>query len=335
MINLQHITVTFADSLHPVSAVTDVSLKIETGEIFGIVGTSGAGKSTLLRTINLLQRPTGGHVLIEGTDITDYDGENLRKLRLQMGMIFQHFNLIHTKTVFDNVAFTLKAAGVGKTEIQERVPPLLELVGLADKTGAYPGQLSGGQKQRVGIARALANNPKILLCDEPTSALDSDTTNSILELLKDINRKTGITMVLITHEMAVVKKICDRVAVMSQAVAVEVDTVFNIFANPKADFTKQLIQHSNNFSLPERLLADIKGKILRILYRGGGAEEPVISDTAQKYSVAVNILHGQIEYISDLPLGVLLVNINGAPAIVEEAISYIKSRVESVEVLYG
>ena len=335
MIDLQHITVNFADSLHPVSAVKDVSLKIETGEIFGIVGTSGAGKSTLLRTINLLQRPTSGRVIIGETDITDYDGENLRKMRLQMGMIFQQFNLIHTKTVFDNVAFTLKAAGVSKPEIKERVPKLLEVVGLADKTGFYPGQLSGGQKQRVGIARALANNPKILLCDEPTSALDSETTNSILELLKDINRKTGITMVLITHEMTVVKEICDRVAVMNQAVVVEENTVFNIFANPKADFTKLLIQHSNNFSLPERLLAQLKGKVLKILYRGGGAEEPVISDTAQKYAVAVNILHGQIEYISDSPLGVLLVNIKGAPAMVEEAIRYIKSRVESVEVVYG
>ena len=335
MIDLQHITVNFADSLHPVSAVKDVSLKIETGEIFGIVGTSGAGKSTLLRTINLLQRPTSGRVIIGETDITDYDGENLRKMRLQMGMIFQQFNLIHTKTVFDNVAFTLKAAGVSKPEIKERVPKLLEVVGLADKTGFYPGQLSGGQKQRVGIARALANNPKILLCDEPTSALDSETTNSILELLKDINRKTGITMVLITHEMTVVKKICDRVAVMNQAVVVETDTVFNLFANPKAEFSRLLIQHSNNFSLPERLLTQLKGKVLKILYRGGGAEEPVISDTAQKYAVAVNILHGQIEYISDSPLGVLLVNINGAPAMVEEAIRYIKSRVESVEVVYG
>lgn len=335
MIDLQHITVNFTNSLHTVAAVKDVSLRIASGEIFGIVGTSGAGKSTLLRTINLLQRPTQGRVIIDKTDITDYDGENLRRIRLQMGMIFQHFNLIHTKNVFDNVAFTMKAAGLGKKEMKEKVPNLLNLVGLTDKATFYPGQLSGGQKQRVGIARALANNPKILLCDEPTSALDLETTNSILELLKDINRKMGITMVLITHEMAVVKKICDRVAVMNQAVVVEEDHVFNIFANPKAEFTKVLIQYANNLSLPERLLAQVKGKVLKILYRGGGAEEAVISDTAQKYAVAVNILHGKIEYIGDLPLGVLLVNINGAPALIEEAISYIKSRVESIEVVYG
>ena len=335
MIDLQHITVTFTATNNPVAAVKDVSLQIAAGKIFGIVGTSGAGKSTLLRTINLLQRPTNGRIMIAGTDITDYKGEELRKMRLQMGMIFQHFNLIHTKNIFTNVAFTLKAAGVSKGEIKERVPELLRLVGLADKADVYPGQLSGGQKQRVGIARALANNPKILLCDEPTSALDSDTTNSILELLQDINRKTGITMVLITHEMAVIKKICDRVAVMTQGEVVETDTVFNIFARPQAEFTKQLIQHSSDFSLPERLLADFKGKILKIIYRGGGAEDPIISDAAQQYAVSINILHGQIEYISDSPLGVLLVNVNGVPTKVEEAIYYIKSRVESVEVLYG
>lgn len=334
MIQLQNITVTFTDPDRPVSAVKDVSLTVKQGEIFGIVGTSGAGKSTLLRTINLLQRPAGGRVVIDGEDITGFSGEKLRSIRLQTGMIFQHFNLIHTKTVFENVAFTLKAAGIEKQERKERVPKLLELVGLSDKANFYPSQLSGGQKQRVGIARALANAPKILLCDEPTSALDLETTNSILELLKDINRKTGITMVLITHELAVVKKICDRVAVMSQGQIVEQDTVINVFASPQADFTKQLIQHSGNFALPPRLLANLKGKVLRIQYRGEGAEEPVISDAAQKYPVALNILHGQIEYIGDAPLGVLLININGPSEAVEQAIEYIKERAEHVEVAY-
>lgn len=335
MIHLQAISVTFGEHIRTVSAVKQVTLKIEQGEIFGIVGTSGAGKSTLLRTINLLQRPTSGQVVIDGTDITGYSGDKLRNVRLQMGMIFQHFNLIHTKSVFDNVAFTLKAAGKSKQEIQQRVPKLLELVGLADKSAVYPGQLSGGQKQRVGIARALANDPKILLCDEPTSALDLETTNSILDLLKDINKKTGITMVLITHEMTVVKKICDRVAVMSQGQVVENDTVLNIFANPQAEFTRQLIRHSSDFAIPERLLAKLTGKVVKIVYRGEGAENPVISDAAQKFPVAINILHGKIEYITDLPLGVLLVNINGAAQAVEEAIRYIEARVDHVEVAYG
>ena len=334
MIDLQNIVVQFGNKPGTVTAVNNVSLKIYKNEIFGIVGTSGAGKSTLLRTINLLQRPNSGRVIIGGTDITDYKGKTLRATRLQIGMIFQQFNLIHTKTVFDNIAFTLKVAGANQGQIKERVPKLLEVVGLSDKAKSFPAQLSGGQKQRVGIARALVNDPKILLCDEPTSALDMETTDSILELLKEINQKTGITLVLITHEMAVVKKICNRVAVMSKGEVVEEDTAFNIFASPQGDFTKQLIRSSQNFILPEKLLQSLKGKVLKILYRNDGAEEAVISDTAQKYPIALNILHGQIEYIGDVPLGILLVNINGNTAAVEGAISYIKSRAE-VEVIYG
>lgn len=335
MIELQYIHVLFPDKNLSFAAVNNVSLHIRKGEIFGIVGTSGAGKSTLLRTINLLQPPTQGRVIIDKNDITNYRGDKLRQVRTQTGMIFQHFNLIHTKSVYDNIAFAMKAAKVETKKIAPRVSELLELVGLSDKRNSSPAQLSGGQKQRVGIARALANNPKVLLCDEPTSALDLETTNSILDLLKAINQKTGITMVLITHEMAVVKKICDRMAVMSKGVVVETGTVLDIFANPQADFSKQLVEHSYDFDLPPRLVENLNGKIFKIVYRGEKAEASVLSDTAQRFAVKLNILHGKIEYINEQPLGVLLVNILGEPGEVTKAVHYIQSQVERVEVTYG
>ena len=336
MIRLENISVAFWGAKDSVEAVREVSLTVAKGEIFGIVGASGAGKSTLLRVINLLQRPTSGRVQIDGEDVTAFTGKSLRQVRLEIGMIFQHFNLIHTKTVFENVAFALKVARVDKKEIAVKVPEILELVGLADKADVYPAQLSGGQKQRVGIARALVNRPKVLLCDEPTSALDLETTNSILDLLKEINKRTGITMVLITHEMAVVKKICDRVAVMSDGKIVETNAVIDVFANPQDEFTRQLVSHSYDFTLPQRLLAHLKGQVLKIVYRGLGAEEAVISDTAQKFPVGLNILHGKIEYIGDQALGVLLVNVKGDDAgSVSQAVSYIRSRAERVDVIHG
>lgn len=335
MIELQDIEVFFTEKNQSFAAVNNVSLHIRKGEIFGIVGTSGAGKSTLLRTINLLQPPTSGRVIIDKNDITNYRGDKLRQVRTQTGMIFQHFNLIHTKSVYDNIAFAMKAAKVAANKIAPRVSELLELVGLSDKRNSSPSQLSGGQKQRVGIARALANNPNILLCDEPTSALDLETTNSILDLLKKINHTTGITMVLITHEMAVVKKICDRMAVMSKGVVVETGSVLDIFANPQAEFSKQLVEHSYDFDLPQRLVQHLNGKIYKIIYRGEKAEASVLSDTAQRFAVKLNILHGRIEYINEQPLGVLLVNIIGEPEELSRAVHYIQSQVERVEVTYG
>ncbi len=333
MIQLTDITVRFGGASNPVEAVRKVSLHIGRGEIFGIVGTSGAGKSTLVRTINLLERPTSGSVSIDGTDVTNYKGEDLRKLRLRTGMIFQQFNLINTRTVFNNVAFALKVAGRSKGEIAERVPELLALVGLSDKSEAYPAQLSGGQKQRVGIARALANSPQVLLCDEPTSALDLETTASILELLKEINRTLGITIVIITHEMTVVKAICDRVAVMDAGEVVEEGSVYNLFANPNHEFTRQLVSRTLNLELPARLLETAAGKILKLLYRGERAEEPIISETIRLFGVQVNILHGQIEYIGGQPLGALVVALEGAYEAVEQATAYIVSKTAGVEVL--
>jgi D-methionine transport system ATP-binding protein len=333
MIQLTDIQVRFTGAQGSIDAVRNVSLHIGKREIFGIVGTSGAGKSTLLRTINLLERPTGGTVRVDGTDITGFTGGELRALRLCTGMIFQQFNLINAKTVFNNIAFALKVAGRTREEIARRVPELLSLVGLSDKADAYPAQLSGGQKQRVGIARALANSPQVLLCDEPTSALDLETTSSILELLKEINYSLGITIVIITHEMAVVKAICDRVAVMDGGEIVEEGTVYEIFANPQHEFTRQLVARSLNLELPVRIIKENGGRILKLHYRGKRAEEPIISETARRFDVRVNILHGQIEYIGGQPLGALVVSLNGEDVAVEEALAYLGSRIAGLEVV--
>jgi len=243
MIQIEQLTKIYNVHRRKVVGVDRVSLSIDRGEIFGIIGHSGAGKSTLLRCLNLLERPTSGRIIIDGTDITTLSGVSLRHARLKIGMIFQHFCLIHSKTVFDNIAFALRAAGKTKAEIDARVQELLDMVGLSDKRDAYPSQLSGGQKQRVGIARALANNPSVLLCDEATSALDPATTSSILQLLKRINRELGITIVLITHEMEVIKEVCDRVAVMQDGRIIEIGRVYDLFTRPQQPLTRSFVEH--------------------------------------------------------------------------------------------
>ncbi len=335
MVNIENVTVTFQTKDTSFKAVDTINLHIQEGEIFGIVGTSGAGKSTLLRTINLLQKPTSGKIWIAGEDITEYTGLKLRTIRHSIGMIFQHFNLIHTKTVFDNVAFPMVIAGASKEAIVQRVPALLDLVGLSDKMHVYPSTLSGGQKQRVGIARALANSPRILLCDEPTSALDLETTNAILDLLKEINKKLGITTILITHEMDVIKKICNKVAVMDKGIVVETGSVYDIFSLPKHPFTQKLVAHTLNLELPFRILQDVQGCLIKVVYNGDRAEEPILSDAIRTFGVDINVLHGKIEYIDEKPLGVLLLNINASTAQIEQIISYLKERTASVEVFHG
>ena len=282
------------------------SLSIRAGEIFGIVGASGAGKSSLLRTINLLERPSAGRVWLDGKDITDLRGPALRRERQKTGMIFQHFNLMHTRTVFDNVAFALRVAGKSAADIAARVPEILDLVGLNDKRRAYPSQLSGGQKQRVGIARAIANHPAVLLCDEPTSALDLETAAAILDLLKEINRRLGITIVLISHEMSVIKTICGQVAVMDSGQVVEQGDVYDIFAQPEHPFTRQLVDRTFNLALPKRLTENLQGTLLKILFLGERAEHPLLSEAALRFGVSVNILHGKIEYINNRALGLLV-----------------------------
>lgn len=333
MIDFKNVSVSFFSSNKNIEAVQKVSFKIKQGEIFGIVGKSGAGKSTLLRTINLLQRPTSGDIFVDGEDITGLENEELRKYRLGIGMIFQNFNLFHTKTVYENVEFAVKAAGNKDSETKKRVNEVLELVGLSNRANSFPTKLSGGEKQRVGIARAIINDPKILLCDEPTSALDLETTNSILELLKEINKKRGITTVIISHEMNVIKKVCDRVAIISEGKMVELGTVYDIFASPVHDFTKQLVYHTINLELPERIYKKTNKKILKIVYKGLSAEESIIADAIRKFDVKINILHGKIEYISDRALGILIVHIDGENKDVAFAEAYIKEKAAEVEVL--
>ncbi len=316
-----------------VDAVKNVNLTIKQGEIFGIIGYSGAGKSTLLRCLNMLEKPTEGQIFIDGKEMTSLTKREIRQERVKVGMIFQHFHLISSKTVAENIAFSLKAAGRSKSDIKKRVAELLDMVGLTDRAGHYPAQLSGGQKQRVGIARALANEPKVLLCDEATSALDPTTTASILTLLQEINQTLGITIVLITHEMAVVQQICHRIAVMENGEVVEFGEVYDLFADPKTELTKQFVQTVHSLTLPERLLASRKGSIVQIVFRGESAEEGVIAETLKNFDVTINILHGQITYIQDRPLGTLIIEIDGEQLELQNAIDYITTRTNQLEVL--
>lgn len=329
MITLEDISKSYQGTL----AVNQVDLHIKKGEIFGIIGYSGAGKSTLLRCINLLEKPTTGKVFLEDRELTALSVQDIRKERQKIGMIFQHFHLISSKKVFDNIAFSLKAAGKSKEEIKKRVPELLEMVGLTDRADYYPAQLSGGQKQRVGIARALANEPTILLCDEVTSALDPSTTSSILQLLRKINESLEITIVIITHEMEVVQQICHRVAVMEDGQVIEVNSVYELFANPQTELAKQFIQTVHSLTLPERLLRGRTGSIIQVNFRDQSAEKSIIAETLKHVNVLINILHGQITYIQDQPLGTLIIEISGEAVEIEAAIKYISSKTKQVEVL--
>lgn len=329
MIEVQQLTKKYKNT----TAVKDVNLTINEGEIFGIIGYSGAGKSTLLRCLNLLEKPTEGKVFVDQEDITSLLDKEIRQRRQKTGMIFQHFHLISAKTVFENVAFSLKAAGKSKEEMKKRVPELLEMVGLLEKMDSYPAQLSGGQKQRVAIARALANDPKVLLCDEATSALDPTTTESILKLLKQINESLGITIVLITHEMKVVQKICDKVAVMEAGEIVEIGTVYELFSSPTHPLTKQFVHSVHSLTLPERLLKNRKGTIAKITFKGNTAENPIISEALATFPITINILHGQITYINDQPLGTLIVEIIGSALDTKATIQFIADRTKDLEVV--
>ncbi|WP_455660589.1 methionine ABC transporter ATP-binding protein [Pradoshia sp.] len=333
MIRIQNLSKIYSTKNGIVNGVDHVSLTIQKGEIFGIVGYSGAGKSSLLRCINLLERPTSGTITVNGRDLTKLNAAQLRQARLKIGMIFQHFYLVSQKTVFENIAFSLKAAKVPQAKRKKRVEELLEMVGLAEKRDVYPSQLSGGQKQRVAIARALANNPTVLLCDEATSALDPTTTKSILNLLKKINKELHITIVLITHEMNPVKEICHRMAIMQDGKVIEEGSVYDVFAKPQANLTKEFISSVVSFDIPDAISQKCEGPIVKVTFKGTVAGEGVISDTLQKFHVKGNFLHGSIEYIQDLPLGIFIMELRGQKDEINEAIAYIENREAEVEVL--
>ena len=330
MIELKNIDVTFQNGSHEFKAVDNVSLKINKGEIFGIVGPSGAGKSTLVRVINLLQRPTNGEVIIEGSDITKFNRKQLRKTRLNIGMIFQHFNLLMQKSVLDNVCFPLFIQGKSKAEARKKAYELLEIVGLRDRAKAYPSQLSGGQKQRVAIARALASDPQILLCDEATSALDPQTTSSILELLKDINQRFGITIVVITHQMAVVREICNQVAIMKDGQVVEHGRTIDIFNHPKSEVARELLQKDEeNATEPKSLKTTDRiknGTRIRIVYTENSAFEPVIANMILTFKEPVNILKAATKNVGGVAKGEMILELPKGSTNVAAMEKYLKER---------
>jgi D-methionine transport system ATP-binding protein len=341
MIDLKNIDVTFQNDENIVQAVKDVSLSVDKGDIYGIVGYSGAGKSTLVRTINLLQRPTAGEVFVNGQNLSVLSSNELRNERKKIGMIFQHFNLMRQRTAADNVAYPLYKSGLSKQEIDTKVDELLTLVGLADKKEAYPSQLSGGQKQRVAIARALANDPEVLLCDEATSSLDPKTTASILELLKDLNKKLALTIVIITHEMEVVKEICNKVAVMEDGEVVEQGDLVSIFTSPKEKLTQEFINTATHIDQaaekvlnhPTLLNLTNEDVLASITYVGESTSSPLIASLYARFGVTTNILYGNVEILQDTPIGNLIVVLSGEDSKREEAVAYLEANNVSVKTI--
>lgn len=339
MIELQNITKVYKTKNGELTAVDNVNLSIKQSEIYGIIGYSGAGKSTMIRLLNGLEKPSAGQVIVSGQAISAISGDKLRNARQKISMIFQHFNLLWSRTVEENIAFPLEIAGVPKTQRTKRVAELIELVGLTGRDKAYPSQLSGGQKQRVGIARALANNPEVLLCDEATSALDPETTDSILELLLDINKRLGLTIVLITHEMHVIKKICHRVAVMEAGKVVEEGEVLTVFQSPQAAITQNFVSQISGATQEtqasvEQILANYKsGKVVKLGFIGQTTEQPVISHIIKQFDVEVNIIQGTITHTTSGPYGTLFVHIDGDKEQVEQALAVLVQHEIQTEVI--
>ena len=341
MIKLNNITKIFTLPDKKLTALDDVSLHVPKGQICGVIGASGAGKSTLIRCVNLLERPTHGAVVIDDVDLTQLSDAELVKTRRQIGMIFQHFNLLTSRTVFENVALPLELENKSKAEIQEKTTALLALVGLSDKHNVYPANLSGGQKQRVAIARALARDPKVLLCDEATSALDPATTQSILKLLKEINRTLGITILLITHEMEVVKRICDQVAVIDKGRLIEQGTVSEIFSNPKTELAQEFISSTFHITLPEEYLENLSDTpkhaksypIIKFEFTGRSVDAPLLSQASKKFGVELSILTSQIDYAGGVKFGFTIAEVEGDEDAITQAKVYLMENNVRVEVL--
>ena len=343
MIELRGITQTYQGATGPVTALRGIDLQVATGEVFGIIGRSGAGKSSLVRVINLLNRPTAGQVLVDGGELTGLDEAALRVARRDIGIVFQHFNLLSSRTVYDNVALPLEIAGLQAGEIKKRVEPLLDLVGLAALARRYPAEISGGQKQRVGIARALANRPKVLLSDEATSALDPETTRSILGLMRQINRDFGLTIVLITHQMQVIKQVAERVAVIDGGQIVEQGRVIDVFSQPQHATTRSLIDEIVPQELPDSVLARIRtlmgastqgeAQLLRLAFAGDGSDQPLLSELVRRFGLDLSIVHGQIDEVQGQPFGQLAVFVRGASEQLQAGIAYLRQAGVRVQAL--
>ena len=340
MISISDVKKIYQSKNGPIAAVDGVNIDIAEGEIFGVIGYSGAGKSTLIRMLNGLEVPNQGIVDVNGQIVSKVKGKELREARQSIGMIFQHFNLLWSRTVLQNIMFPLEIAGVPKKERIQRANELLELVGLEGRGDAYPSQLSGGQKQRVGIARSLANNPNVLLCDEATSALDPQTTDSILDLLVDINQRLGLTIVLITHEMHVIKKICHRVAVMEKGKVVEIGDVLEVFRNPQEQVTKRFVkevsQGEETGETIQHLLEQYpNGKVIKFTFVGDSTEQPLITSLIRKFDLEVNILQGHISQTQKGAYGTLFVHLDGEEQTVNKAVQFAEEQLVKVEVLRG
>ncbi|MGC9404333.1 methionine ABC transporter ATP-binding protein MetN [Vibrio genomosp. F10] len=340
MIEINQVNKVFYQGTKEIVALKDIDLHIEQGTIFGVIGSSGAGKSTLIRCVNMLEAPTTGSIIVDGVDLTLLSKSQLCEARRNIGMIFQHFNLLSSRTVFDNIALPLELAGQSKQHIESKISELLKLVGLADKRDTYPANLSGGQKQRVAIARALASDPKVLLCDEATSALDPATTQSILELLREINRKLNITILLITHEMDVVKSICHQVAIIGDGELVEKGTVGEIFAHPKTELAHEFIRSTLDLTIPEdyqvRLQKTrVEGSypLVRLEFTGETVDAPLMSQITRQFNIDVSILSSDLDYAGGVKFGMMVAELFGSEEDDNAAIAFLSENKVKVEVL--
>lgn len=340
MIILNEIFKNYSSEHGETAALRNINLRVNKGEIYGVIGKSGAGKSTLIRCVNLLERPSSGRVMVDGQDLTSLPASDLRRARHNIGMIFQHFNLLSSRTVFDNIALPLELIGASRKEIVATITPLLELTGLTDKKNAYPSQLSGGQKQRVAIARALASKPKVLLSDEATSALDPETTHTILELLRNIRDSLNITILLITHEMSVIKAVCDRVGILDHGELIEENEVGEFFSHPKTDIAKKFIASAAAQHLPAAIGKHVLAfeepnthPVWRLWFLESTATQPIISQLINRFNLRINILQANVEYIKNHAMGIMIIALEGEKHNLKDAMQHLQNLNVQFEVI--